>query len=147
MNIIKTNLTTIKINKEYWKNNLEHFRKLFEAIAIACLLLHMFRHLGDMLTIKIKILKGRIKKEYCQDREILGFSENDLKLLQALYYCVANINLHMFRHKVGPKHRFIQCCFNVFFENNIYTFLSTKLVQNTGFCRVFSAQTSQIPHF
>ena len=29
------------------------FRKLFEAIAIACLLLHMFRRLGDLLTIKI----------------------------------------------------------------------------------------------
>ena len=89
LNIIKNNLTTIKIHKEYWKNNLENFRKLFEAIAIACLLLHMFRHLGDLLT--IKILKGRIKKEYCQDREISGFSENYLKLLQALYYCVANI--------------------------------------------------------
>ena len=54
----------------------------------------MFRHLGDLLT--IKILKGRIKKEYCQDREILGFSENYLKLLQALYYCVANINYSNF---------------------------------------------------
>ena len=69
---------------------MEIFRKLFEAIAIACLLLHMFRHLGDLLT--IKILKGIIKKEYCQDRVILGFSENYLKLLQALYYCVDNIS-------------------------------------------------------
>ena len=43
----------------------------------------------DLLT--IKILKGGIKKQYCQDREILGFSENYLKLLQALYYCVAHI--------------------------------------------------------
>ena len=68
---------------------MENFRKLFEASAIACLLLHMFRHLGDLLT--IKILKGGIKKKYCQDREILGFSENYLKLLQALYNCVANI--------------------------------------------------------
>ena len=95
ININKNNLTTIKIHKEYWTNNFENFRKLFEAIAIACLLLHMFRHLGDLLT--IKILKGReLKKSiamYCQDREILGFSENCLKLLQALYYCVANINM------------------------------------------------------
>ena len=89
VNIIKNHLTTIKVNKEYRKNNLENFRKLFEAIAIACLLLPMFRHLGDLLT--ITILKGRIKKEYCQDRQILGFSENYLKLLQALYNCVANI--------------------------------------------------------
>ena len=44
------------MNKEYWKSNLEFFWKLFEAFVIACLLLHMFRHLGDLLT--IKILKG-----------------------------------------------------------------------------------------
>ena len=56
---------------------------------IACLLLHMFRHLGDLLT--IKILKGRIKNLYCQNRDILGFCENYLKLLHALYNCVANI--------------------------------------------------------
>ena len=68
------------------------FRKISEAIAIACLLLHMFRHLGDLLT--IKILKGRIKKEYCQDSDILGFCENYLKLLHALYNCAANISRH-----------------------------------------------------
>ena len=49
----------------------------------------MFRHLGDLLT--IKILKGRIKNLYCQNRDILGFCENYLKLLHALYNCVANI--------------------------------------------------------
>ena len=50
----------------------------------------MFRHLGDLLT--IKILKGRIKKEYCQDSDILGFCENYLKLLHALYNCAADIS-------------------------------------------------------
>ena len=49
----------------------------------------MFRHLGDLLT--IKILNRRIKNLYCQNRDILGFSENYLKLLHALYNCVANI--------------------------------------------------------
>ena len=71
---------------------MEFFWKLFEAIVIACLLLHMFRHLGDLLT--IKILKGRIKNLYCQNRDILGFCENYLKLLHALYNCVANIKDH-----------------------------------------------------
>ena len=28
-------------------------------------------------------------------------------------------NLYIFGHKVGPKHRFLQCCFNLFFKNNI----------------------------
>ena len=78
------------MNKEYWKNNLEFFWKLFEAIVIASLLLHMFRHLGDLLT--IKILKGRIKNLYCQNRDILGFCENYLKLLHALYNCASNIS-------------------------------------------------------
>ena len=54
---------------------------------ITCLLLHMFRHLGDLLT--IKILKGRIKKEYCHNSDILGLCENYLTLLHALYNCVA----------------------------------------------------------
>ena len=50
----------------------------------------MFRHLGDLLT--IKILKGRIKNLYCQNREILGFCENYLKLLHALHNCASNIS-------------------------------------------------------
>ena len=83
-----------------------------------------------------------------------------LKMVQTNGFCtvvslfsfknhVIYICLGLFRHKVGPKHKFLQCCFNVFFESKviIYTFLSIKLVQNTGFCRVFSAPTSQIPHF
>ena len=41
-------------------------------------------------------------------------------------------NLHMFRHKVGPKHRFLQCCFNLFF---VCAFLSIK---KTRFFAVFS---------
>ena len=82
------------MNKEYWKNNLEFFWKLFEAIVIACLLLHMFRHLGDLLT--NKILKGRIKNLYCQNRDILGFCENYLKLLHALYNCASNITVLLF---------------------------------------------------
>ena len=54
-------------------------------------------------------------------------------------------NLYMFGHKVGPKHRFLQCCFNLFFKNNIiYAFFNIKLVQNTGFCSVFNTLTSQI---
>ena len=57
---------------------------------IACLLLHMFRHLGDLLT--IKMLKGRIKNLYCQNRDILGFCEHYLKLLRALYNCASNIS-------------------------------------------------------
>ena len=59
------------MNKEYWKNNSENFRKLFEAIAIACLLLHMFRHLGDLLT--IKILKRRIKKSVARTGRFWDF--------------------------------------------------------------------------
>ena len=55
-------------------------------------------------------------------------------------------NQVVYIHKVGPKHKFLQCCFNVFFENKvIYTFLSIKLVQNT-FCRVFSGLTFLIPY-
>ena len=69
---------------------MEFFWKLFEAIVIACLLLHMFRHLGDLLT--IKILKGRTKNLYCQNRDILGSCENYLKLLHALYNCAFNIS-------------------------------------------------------
>ena len=43
-------------------------------------------------------------------------------------------NLHMFGHKVGPKRRFLQCCFKVFFKNNIIsTFLSIELVRNSLF--------------
>ena len=53
----------------------------------------MFRHLGDSLT--IKILKGRIKNLYCQNRDILWFCENYLKLLHALYNCAANINVFL----------------------------------------------------
>ena len=68
---------------------MEIFWKLFEAIVFACLLLHMFRHLGDLLT--IKILKGIIKNLYCQNRDILGSCENYLKLLHALYNCASNI--------------------------------------------------------
>ena len=49
----------------------------------------MFRHLGDLLT--IKILKGKIKNLYCQNRDILGFGENYLTLLHALYKCAYNI--------------------------------------------------------
>ena len=54
-------------------------------------------------------------------------------------------NLYIFGHKVGPKHRFLQCCFNLFFKNNIiYAFFNIKLVQSTGFCSVFNTVTSQI---
>ena len=54
-------------------------------------------------------------------------------------------NLYIFGHKVGPKHRFLQCCFNLFFKNNIiYAFFNIKLVQNTGFCSVLNTLTSQI---
>ena len=54
-------------------------------------------------------------------------------------------NLYNFGHKVGPKHRFLQCCFNFFFKNNIiYAFFNIKLVQNIGFCSVFNILTSQI---
>ena len=54
-------------------------------------------------------------------------------------------NLYIFGHKVGPKHRFLQCCFNLFFKSNIiYAFFNIKLVQNTGFCSVFNTLTSQI---
>ena len=52
---------------------------------------------------------------------------------------------YMFGHRVGPKHRFLQCCFNLFFKHNIiYAFFNIKLVQNTGFCSVFNTLTSQI---
>ena len=54
-------------------------------------------------------------------------------------------NLYIFGHKVGPKHRFLQCCFNLFFKNNIiYAFFNIKLVQNICFCSVFNTLTSQI---
>ena len=54
-------------------------------------------------------------------------------------------NLYIFGHKVGPKNRFLQCCFNLFFKNNrIYAFFTIKLVQNTGFCSVFNTLASQI---
>ena len=54
-------------------------------------------------------------------------------------------NLYIFGHEVGPKHRFLQCCFNIFFKNNIiYAFFNIKLVQNIGFCSVFNTLTSQI---
>ena len=56
-----------------------------------------------------------------------------------------NLYIYIFGHKVGPKHRFLQCCFNLFFKNNIiYPFFNIKLVQNTGFCSVFNTLTSQI---
>ena len=78
--------------KNIGKNNLENFRKLFEAIAIACLVLHMFRHLGDLLT--IETLKERIEKSIARTGRFWDFSENYLKLLQALYNCVADINVY-----------------------------------------------------
>ena len=54
-------------------------------------------------------------------------------------------NLYIFGHKVGPKNRFLQCCFNLFFKNNIiYAFFNIKLVQNTSFCSVFNTLASQI---
>ena len=54
-------------------------------------------------------------------------------------------NLFIFGHEVGPKHRFLQYCFNLFFKNNIiYAFFNIKLVQNNGFCSVFNTLTSQI---
>ena len=54
-------------------------------------------------------------------------------------------NLYIFGHKVGPKNRFLQCRFNLFFKNNIiYAFFNIKLVQNTGFCSVFNTLASQI---
>ena len=54
-------------------------------------------------------------------------------------------NLYIFGHNVGPKHRFLQCCFNLFFKNSIiYEFFNIKLVQNIVFCSVFNTLTSQI---
>ena len=78
-----------------------------------------------------------------------------LKMLQKIFFAVffwlfsfknKPRNLYMFGHKVGPKHRFLQCCFNLLFKNNIiHTFFSIKLVQSTVFCIVFNTLTSQIP--
>ena len=43
-------------------------------------------------------------------------------------------NLYIFGHEVGPKHRFLQCCFNFVFKNKItYAFFNIKLVQNNWF--------------
>ena len=54
-------------------------------------------------------------------------------------------NLYIFGHEVGPKHRFLQCCFNLFFKNNIfYAFFNIKLVQNIGFLQC--VQYSNIPN-
>ena len=58
---------------------------------IACLLLHIFRYLGDLLI--IKILKGRNKIFFCQNLDILGSCNFFLKVLHALYNCLFNINL------------------------------------------------------
>ena len=59
----------------------------------------MRRHLGDLLT--IKILKGRLKNLYCQNRDILGSCENYLKLLHALYNCASNITPHALIALIG----------------------------------------------
>ena len=77
--------------------------------------------------------------------KILNMHSKDFLQCFLIVFLQNPSNLYMFGHKVGPKHRFLQCCFNLFFKNNIiYTFFKIKLVQNTGFCSAFNTLTSQI---
>ena len=84
----------MKINKEYGKNNLEilwKFQKINWSYCDCWPIIAHVSALGDLLA--IKILKGRIKNQYCLDSYIWGFCENYLKLLHALYNCASNITM------------------------------------------------------
>ena len=66
-----------------------NFRKIIRSYCDCLPIIAHVQAPWDLLT--IKILKGRIKNLYCQNREILGSCQNYLKLLHALYNCASNI--------------------------------------------------------
>ena len=83
--MIKNNSTKIeiKIDKEYWKHTLNRLRKLFVAIAVACLLLRMLTHLG--ISWQSKFERGEQKNNIVRTEKIWEF----LKII--FYYCASNI--------------------------------------------------------
>ena len=79
----------LKILEENELRSLVYLALFFSVYFSLIFPLRMLKHLG--ISWQLKFYRGEFWNKYCQNREISGFSDIFLKLLQALYYCASNI--------------------------------------------------------